>query len=431
MPEDSLEQVRLLSNLETSRHKLLQIVLFGQPELDQMLATTSLRQLRDRITHSFRMRPLNEDEVSRYVNFRLRAAGYRGPDLFTPKAIALLTRASSGLTRRINILADKALLSAFALDTHAVDEKQIQRAIADSELAPIAKAKRPMAYVFAALSVGALIGMALQWVVANRTPESVQEVPVAQSRPALQAPSAKPVAAAVEAVPQEPKTAAVAPKQQLTPAPAPGATDQTAPPPSSSNAPVQKAQAPAAPAPESKPSLPSTKLSSPKLPVAHKAPEPAATASPATPDPVASAPVMQQAVAASGTAVPTRLLPKQIERIEAYETRDMRRLIERIAATREVLQSAPDTAHSVELYLTLNTDPARIERFLIRAQGLGTLSQIYVIPLTGAQTTRVWVVYGNFPTREAAAEAAQRLPQSYRNDFHLTVRDFAQLRKPI
>ena len=69
MPEDSLEQVRLLSNLETSRHKLLQIVLFGQPELDQMLASTSLRQLRDRITHSFQMRPLTQEEVIRYVNF--------------------------------------------------------------------------------------------------------------------------------------------------------------------------------------------------------------------------------------------------------------------------------------------------------------------------------------------------------------------------
>ena len=155
MPEDSLEQVRLLSNLETSRHKLLQIVLFGQPELDQMLASTSLRQLRDRITHSFQMRPLTQEEVIRYVNFRLRAAGYRGPPLFTRNAIALLTRASSGLTRRINILADKALLSAFALDTHAVDERHVQRAIADSELPPFASAKRPFAYVAAALVAGA------------------------------------------------------------------------------------------------------------------------------------------------------------------------------------------------------------------------------------------------------------------------------------
>ena len=112
MPEDTLEQVRLLSNLESSRHKLLQIVLFGQPELDATLAKPSLRQLRDRITHSFRMRPLAATEVAKYVAFRMRAAGYRGPEVFAPRATALLARASGGLTRRINILADKALLAA-------------------------------------------------------------------------------------------------------------------------------------------------------------------------------------------------------------------------------------------------------------------------------------------------------------------------------
>jgi type II secretory pathway predicted ATPase ExeA len=84
MPEDTLEQVRLLSNLESNRHKLLQIVLFGQPELDATLAKTELRQLRDRITHSFRMRPLSPAEVAKYISFRMRAAGYRGPDLFLP-----------------------------------------------------------------------------------------------------------------------------------------------------------------------------------------------------------------------------------------------------------------------------------------------------------------------------------------------------------
>ena len=83
MPEDTLEQVRLLSNLESSRHKLLQIVLFGQPELDESLAKASMRQLKDRITHSFRTRPLVGDEVGKYVAFRMRAAGYKGPDVFS------------------------------------------------------------------------------------------------------------------------------------------------------------------------------------------------------------------------------------------------------------------------------------------------------------------------------------------------------------
>src|SRR5258708_39730441 len=118
--EDTLEQGRLVSNLESSRHKLLQIVLFGQPELDDALDKPSMRQLKDRITHSFRTRPLTEDEVGKYVAFRMRAAGYKGPDPFAASAIAAIARASSGLTRRINVLSDTSLLAAFAANTHAV-----------------------------------------------------------------------------------------------------------------------------------------------------------------------------------------------------------------------------------------------------------------------------------------------------------------------
>ena len=118
MPPETLEQIRLLSNLETSRDKLLQIVLFGQPELDQMLARPDMRQLRDRITHSFRLEPLVRSDVAEYVDFRMRAAGYRGPTVFSSSAIRLLARASQGLTRRINILADKALLAAYAANSH-------------------------------------------------------------------------------------------------------------------------------------------------------------------------------------------------------------------------------------------------------------------------------------------------------------------------
>jgi MSHA biogenesis protein MshM len=414
MPEDSLEQVRLLSNLETSRHKLLQIVLFGQPELDQMLAATSLRQLRDRITHSFRMRPLTQEEVSRYVTFRLRAAGYRGPDLFTRKAIALLTRASDGLTRRINILADKALLSAFALDTHAVDERHVQRAIADSELAPLATAKRPLAYVAAALAAGAILGVLLHWAFADRAPDSAARAPAVPPADSAKAVPAKPEQPVVAAAPRPAEKAVVAPKPR--PLPASSGQAASAPPPSKTPpAAPEKAAAPS-PAHDSSAAASSKAVN----------PSTSTSASPATP--VASAPLMAR-VESQG--VPARLLPEQIERMEAYDTHGMRLLGERIAATREALQTAPDDAVCIELYLTLNTDPARIERFLIRARGLATLSEMYVIPLTRSSPTRVWVVYGKFPTRAAAEEAARRLPAAYHKDFGLALRDFAALRRPI
>ena len=136
MPPETLEEIRLLSNLESNRHKLVHIVLFGQPELDNHLGEMSMRQLKERITHNFSLEPLLRNDIGSYVMFRMRAAGYRGPDLFTPGAIQLISNASEGLTRRINILADKALLSAFSENKHQIDSKQVKAAIRDAQFNP-------------------------------------------------------------------------------------------------------------------------------------------------------------------------------------------------------------------------------------------------------------------------------------------------------
>lgn len=114
MPIETLEEIRLFSNLETHRDKLMQIILFGQPELDRNISTKNIRQLRERITHSFYLNPLSTHEVAEYIQFRLSAAGCPSPKLLTAKAEWLISKASGGLTRRINILADKALLAAYA-----------------------------------------------------------------------------------------------------------------------------------------------------------------------------------------------------------------------------------------------------------------------------------------------------------------------------
>ena len=153
MPPDTLEEIRLLSNLESNRHKLLHIVLFGQPELDEHLAQKSMRQLKERITHNFALEPLRRSDVGGYLMFRMRAAGYHGPDLFTPSAIQLISSASEGLTRRINILADKALLSAFSENKHQIDSKQINAAIRDAQFNPMNTGKtKPRSYVPACCS---------------------------------------------------------------------------------------------------------------------------------------------------------------------------------------------------------------------------------------------------------------------------------------
>jgi MSHA biogenesis protein MshM len=331
MPEDTLEQVRLLSNLETSRHKLLQIVLFGQPELDEVLGLPGMRQLKDRVTHSFRMRPLTQAEAANYLTFRMRAAGYRGPDVFAADAVALIARASSGLSRRINILADKSLLAAFSEGVHAVTAKQARAAIADSEFAPRWRAKRPLAAFAAIGAAGLALGLALAWM--------------------------------------------LTPWGEVPPAPAP---------------------------------------------VVAPAPRPAPQPAPAPP-----------AVAPSPAAPVSLLQREHLARLDGYRAERYPLLSARLEATRTRLDTEPDSHYSVELYLSDNSDPARVERFLIRARDLVPLDEVYIVPLEGGGRYRIWALFGVFSDQEAARRAALQLPPKYQQAFRPEPRSFAELRRAL
>jgi MSHA biogenesis protein MshM len=133
MPLETLESLRLLSNLETEKRKLLQIVLFGQPELDRKLAEPSVRQLLQRIAFHYRLGGLDRREVANYLAHRLRVAGYRGEGVFGPRAVRCLHRASRGTPRLLNILAHKALLAVYGDGRHAVLARHVRRAVADTE----------------------------------------------------------------------------------------------------------------------------------------------------------------------------------------------------------------------------------------------------------------------------------------------------------
>jgi MSHA biogenesis protein MshM len=345
MPEETLEQVRLLSNLESNRHKLLQIVLFGQPELDATLAKRELRQLRDRVTHAFRMRPLSAAEVERYLSFRMRAAGYRGPEVFASGPSALMARVSGGLTRRLNILADKALLCAFTENTHAVTRRHVRAALADSEFAavvPAARSRAPL-YALGVLLAGIAIGAAAVW---------------------LLAPAPAPVVAIAKTV---------------VPAPAP------VPP------------APAAEAPKT----------------------------------VEQAPVAETRAAPEPEPPPPLLAAGQLRRLKAYVPAGNRLLGERLAATRDVLERAPDDRYTIELYTTDNADPARMERFLIRARDWVPLAEVFVIPMATEGAYRLRVVLGEFDSRTQAQDAMRRLPPRYQEAFRASPRSFAELRSQI
>ena len=348
MPEDTLEQVRLLSNLESNRHKLLQIVLFGQPELDETLARPSLRQLRDRITQAFRMRPLAASEVAKYLTFRMRAAGYRGPEVFSPRAAARIARASAGLTRRINILADKALLAAYTENTHAILERHAKAAIADSEFAAAEPWRRPAAYFTAALLAGIVLGAALAAWYAR--PESRAASP---------------------------------------------AVAQAATPPAAAAEPAEE------------------------------------DAVPSDDDLVALA-LADEPAEVSGPRAAAFLTPGQQQRFDGYSPAGQPLLAERLAATRELLAQTPPERYSLELFVTGNVEPARMERFLLRAREMVPVSELYLIPMSlGPGRYRLRVVYGSFESAREAQNASQRLPPKYQREFRLSAQSFEALRRPL
>lgn len=222
LSHEVLEQVRLLTNLETTKEKLLQILLIGQPELNALLAQHGLRQLAQRITARYELQPLSRLETRDYIAHRTRVAGSSRP-LFGAAAIRWIHRASGGIPRIINVLCDRALLGAYASDRTHVDLSVARRAAAEIGRAPM---RRPrLAFLGAALTA-ACIGFA-----------GALFAPDWLDRRAVVVSSHPPVAAAPsEPTPAAPSPGSVGAPSPIVPAVASASTPTIAPPPVASPA---------------------------------------------------------------------------------------------------------------------------------------------------------------------------------------------------
>lgn len=158
MPEQTLEALRLLTNIETEQVKLFQVVLFAQPELDVQLSQPSLRQLRQRITFSFQIEALDRDGVERYIIHRLATAGYNGPFLFSKRALDYIYRASDGIPRVVNILCHKALMVAFGKGERTLQVEHIKSAANDTEGVELPSFNfRPALIALGGIAMGAVL----------------------------------------------------------------------------------------------------------------------------------------------------------------------------------------------------------------------------------------------------------------------------------
>jgi MSHA biogenesis protein MshM len=386
MPLATLEEIRLLSNLETRNDKLLQMVLFGQPELDEILRRPDIRQLRDRIAHSFRLDPLGDDEVREYLMFRMRAAGYRGPEIFSATVVRQIARASSGLTRRINLIADKALLAAFSENTHTIEPRHVRAALRDSEFGHAPRGARsgvPYAWAAAALVAGTALGAVLYALVDDsfaRPAKAAQPAaaPIAAAgAPGAAAPAA--VSAAPAATPAA-MTAAVA----VAPAPAPGAAEQ-APQAAKLAPPAAAAASPA--------------VSAPFVPAGTPAP---VAAAPTPPTPAAAATVLTEKTQTPASPAP--------DPASAPPARDV--IANRIDAMNRLLKSGAARPFSIQL-LTAASDE-QLRNHLKALSKFVEVNDIYMYRSVAQGRPAVSVLWGNFNDRQAAQDQIEELPRPLR-----------------
>lgn len=322
MPPDTLEELRLLYNLQVGNAKLLQIVLFGQPELNAKLDQPNMRQLKDRIVHHFHMQPLSRNILESYLMFRMRAAGYHGPNIFSPHAIKLIASASNGLMRRVNILADKSLLAAFVEDIHDIEARHVQAAMRDSELGSARKLPDKKLLLGSAIAALLLIGLSAWWMLdkPQTSLRQTQDKPTLATAPAAPAPKAQQITAQ--------------PNNVLVPEVKTAVTTQ-----------------PPVPVASNKPAVSKTKL---------------------------------------------------------FE--------KRLAAGKQLLEQKKAVA-SIQLFYNEEINPERTEGFLIRADKLGVLNEIYLLPAKFGNKSGMRVLYGAYPSVDAAHNAFKDMPARYQQAF--------------
>jgi MSHA biogenesis protein MshM len=438
MPLESLEEIRLLSNLENGDHKLLQIVLFGQPELDDHLRLPHMRQLKERITHNFRLGPLTRADVAPYLNHRLESAGYRGPALFSGPCVNLIAKASEGLTRRVNILADKSLLAAYAENTRVVTPAHVRAAISDSDLRLPPQWGKRIAVGAATLAAAAGIGFGLNSAHLFDGPAAhgTTQAAVAQTAPTLVAEKSAAPSAQSPEVQKTMATPASANETKTEPEPGKPAKDEKQPEPALTNnkAVVSKEKngLPASSAKDGQStSLPATPLT-----------EELKSAASAANETLSAANADQTAAKTSGAAVKPAILavmakPDLVENQKTVNKQLVNNstltkpetekptdspapasadplLENRISLSKTWLEGQAENQCVIQLLMADMSNKGNVAYFVGQADRQLGPGKIYVLPSQINGQDKYTVIYGNFAGGMNCQTALGKLPAPYR-----------------
>jgi Type II secretory pathway, component ExeA (predicted ATPase) len=374
-----LEEVLALYDLESPRHKLLQIVLFGQVELENKLASPQMRKFNDRVTHRFALQPFNTKAVEEYLVRRTGTARYPHADIFSAKAAKLISRASGGLVRQIDILADKSLLAASIAETREVDARHVNAAVEDSGIKRSASGEswRQWRVFLGHCTVDAVAVFSTVAVVALGV----------LGWHDIRSPS-----------PEITSLVASMPLEATTPAPvsipAPG--------------PVYSTMVPAIP---------------PSAPPSVSAPAAASSGISRSVSAVASTPAPPEAVAGIAPSAESKPVAEIGQRstarthIAGVELAGNALLEQRLEATTNLMRKTDKNFYTIQLFATENIQPDRMERFLLRARSQVDLSDLYVHPVSNGDQAKFIVTYGIYPSRDEADAAVAGLPEKYQSSF--------------
>ncbi|MBF0603963.1 MAG: AAA family ATPase [Nitrospirae bacterium] len=438
----TLEEIRLLSNLETTRSKLLQLILFGQPELDINLSVPSIRQLKERISYQFYLPPFSPEDVEEYLMMRMRSAGYRGPTPFYPRACRRIWKLSGGLTRRINLLADKALLAAYIDKKDRVTARHVNQAASESTFTTVRDWRRTtrlatlVALIGVPIAGGAgffladLIQKQTQSTVTTTQPKSQGEV-AEEQRPPSSMDAVTQVVLQPQPVQQHPSVIPVKqPEMESTRdgviiLPVASSTDAPPPPPMNpkpDSTPVPSTDANTVAQPIPAPQPPREDIAVPTL-----SPEPPQQASPVTNPPLpnvkprhatrieaekpSSAP---QAAATTETTTERKIYPLSKEERGQF-------MDQKLADTDQWLKTANPEHYTLQLMLIANSLDNWLQDMIIAESDLG--GKFYVKPLMINNKPHYTVYFNDYASYSKARWDIERLP--------LRLRQFKPYVQPI